>query len=188
MNSPARCFIAVTIDPPVRRALTDLQDRLKTAQADVSWVKPKQLHLTLKFMAKVHGKVLDRVLTALPECLAGRAPFTLELSGIGGFPRLDRPRVIWTGLSRGVDQMQDLAQTIENALGNVGVKKESRPFSPHLTLGRVRSLKNISVLQKAIQENESFPPLSQTVRGVTLFQSTLTSQGAIHEVLLKINF
>jgi len=186
MNKPSRCFIAIEISSKVRAELTGLQDQLKAAQADISWARPKQIHLTLKFMAKVHRRNMDKLMTALPETLKDYPSFTMEISGIGAFPSVDRPRVIWTGINQGKTELSALVERIEQGLGQVGIKKESKPFAAHLTLGRVRSLKNFHALQKKIKEAESFSPLSQEVDSVTLFQSILTPQGPIHNSLLRV--
>ena len=188
MNTPTRCFIAVEIDSKVREQLTVLQDQLKTSQGDISWTKPEQIHITLKFMPKIHRRIMARLITTLPQILKTCSSFPIEISGIGAFPSMNRPRIIWTGIDQGLDALSALVKYLEQELGQGGIKKADKPFAAHLTLGRVRSLKNFHALQKKIKELGSFPPLSQEVNTVTLFESTLTPQGPIHEVLLKVRF
>jgi 2'-5' RNA ligase len=136
MSKQIRTFIAIELPPPIRRALAQLQEQLKRDRPPVRWVTPDKIHLTLKFL----GEITPEQVRAVGEATAGVAaeirPFTLEATGIGVFPNPRRPRVVWVGVKGEAEPLKQLHAHLETALAGLGFPPESRPFSPHLTLGR----------------------------------------------------
>jgi len=178
-----RLFVAVNLPPEVRERLAAAQDRLRHAQADVSWVRAENIHVTLKFLGETE-KRLERIRPALAEVGRAGAPFSMEVSGVGSFGGRV-PRVVWVGVGDGAEPLIQLAGRIEAALARVGFAKERRGFTAHLTLGRVRSPRNAEALLAALQElrAEKFGTLTATQ--FDLMQSELRPSGSVYTPLEK---
>ena len=132
-----RLFVAVLVPDDLRPALAAAQERLRAAGAAVKWVAPGNFHFTLKFLGEVpDGRVQD-IEAALAKIQPGFGAITLTLRGLGAFPTTRRPRVLWAGVTAGAEPMQRLAGGVEQALTPLGFAREARPFSAHLTIGRV---------------------------------------------------
>jgi 2'-5' RNA ligase len=189
MNEVIRAFIAIELSEGTRAeacaAAQALQSSLKAANADVKWVAADNIHLTLRFLGNIDRHMLSSVETVLADIAAKCRPFTICLKGLGAFPDPSSPKVIWAGVSDGAAEAVHLSACIESSLVKLGVPTESRVFSPHITLGRVRSEKNIDKLRKAI-ESSTFEAASKTQVGhITLFKSQLAPGGSIYTSLLK---
>ncbi len=177
-----RLFIALDLNPQNRDALTKLQDQLKKADADVKWVEPENIHLTLKFLGEVQEEKITKIIPAIKESIAGIQPFSLEIVNLGVFPSLKYPRVVWAGIEKGKEDLKKLAERVEAAMLKLKFPKEKRGFSEHLTLGRTRSDKNRNNLARQLNQT-SFPVFGQDIVSVSLYQSRLTPQGPIYEKL-----
>src|SRR5574337_1226656 len=136
--STIRTFIAANLDPGLKVALARVQDRLKATHADVGWVRPENLHITLKFLGQVEESHLGVIREAIAAAAAGCGPAHLVFQGLGAFPRPREARVVWIGLSHGAETLAALQTRIEVRLESLGFAREARPFTTHLTLGRVR--------------------------------------------------
>jgi 2'-5' RNA ligase len=177
-----RLFIAVTLPDDVRERLARSQEALRAAQADVSWVKPDNLHLTVKFLGDTDRRSLARIQPALQAVAGQLGPFGLALCGLGAFGGRV-PRVVWVGVSEGAAPLADLAERVDAALGRVGVPRDKRGFSAHATLGRVRSARNADALVTAVSAAGAEPFGSVAVRDFVLMQSQLNPQGSVYTVL-----
>jgi RNA 2',3'-cyclic 3'-phosphodiesterase len=167
----------------VREALGRQVERLTRIARGVAWVATDNVHLTLKFLGQVDVARLGEVRDALDRAVSAARPFDLSVHGLGGFPTAARPRVIWAGVGDGVAPLADLAARVDAALERVGFEREARPFSPHLTLGRVREPRRDPRLEAAIVEGggERFGTLHVT--RVSLMRSDLSPRGARYAVL-----
>ena len=181
-----RVFIAVELPDPIRRQLAQLQDELKSCQADVSWVQPQNLHLTLKFLGEIEESRLEPLQKALQEVAGRQTAFRLRLEGIGAFPSTTFPRVIWVGAFEGADPLRRLAEAVDQACVSCGFTQEERPFAVHLTVGRVRSKKQMVGLVKKLQMVEFKADQPAEIIQVTLFQSVLSPKGPTYTALAKI--
>jgi len=186
MSETIRSFIAVELNDTVREDLEKIQKDFGRLDCDIKWVKPKNIHLTLKFLGSVHPKKMKEILALLPSLYEKTNAFECDITHVGAFPRAERPRVIWAGIEKNASLVEDLAACTENGLCRLGFAKEKRAFSPHVTLGRVRSQKNIHLLGKALNSYSLSSPIAQRIARVTLFKSTLTSQGPVYESLAQI--
>ncbi len=130
-----RLFIAVNLPPDERARLEREALALRAARLPVRWVAADALHLTLKFLGEVADARVGEVEKAMMEVAARSAPFRLELGGLGAFPNLRSPRVVWVGV-QAPPELARLAAALEDAMAGLGFSRENRPFSPHLTLGR----------------------------------------------------
>jgi 2'-5' RNA ligase len=186
MPQTIRTFVAVEMDPAIRRAAQGLIEKFRAAGADVGWVATENMHLTLKFLGDVRGEDIAGVCEAVRGAVAGVSPFELEIRGAGAFPNLSRPRVIWLGSAEGDEAMADLAERIESALGELGFPREARRFHAHLTLGRVRrGGPAISALARLVQEHADAPIGRTPVEEVVVFSSQLKPTGAVYEALSR---
>lgn len=179
-----RLFVAVNLPSDIRERLAAAQERLRGAQADVSWVRPENIHVTLKFLGETEEKRLDRIRPALLEVARGRAPFTIRVSGLGSFGGRV-PRVVWVGVEAGAEPLSGLAKDVEAAMAPLGFPKEKRGFSAHLTLGRVRSPKNAAALLAALGQADAGPFGTVEVTRFELMQSELRPTGSVYTVLEK---
>jgi 2'-5' RNA ligase len=135
MNDGVRCFVAIELPEPLREAIATWFADAGRGVRGVRWTGAQRLHLTLKFLGEVAPDRLAAVGSAVAAAVAGRGPFSLELLGAGAFPSVQRPRVVWVGIGAGA---AGLAASLELALAPLGFAPEGRPFTPHLTVGRLR--------------------------------------------------
>jgi 2'-5' RNA ligase len=182
-----RLFVAVNLPAQIRERLAAEQDRLRRAQADVSWVRAENIHVTLKFLGETEEKRLDRIRPALLEVARGSVPFRIQVSGLGSFGGRV-PRVVWVGVQEGAEPLSRLAKDVEAAMARLGFPKERRGFSAHITLGRVRSARNAEALLTALAQAETGPLGSVEVNQFELMQSELRPTGSVYTVLDRYPF
>ena len=180
-----RSFIALELTAGIHKQLAQIQGELKKSGADVKWVKPEGIHLTLKFLGSVSLKLIEEIKKLLDQMAGDHKCFELGISQLGAFPKIEYPRVIWVGIEQGKKQSTQLAQDLEKRLINLGFSPEKRAFSPHLTLGRVRSSEKREQLRKLIQST-TFTQKTMPAEKLILFKSTLTPQGAIYQALHEV--
>jgi 2'-5' RNA ligase len=186
LTTSMRTFIAIELSREIQEYLARLQDKLKLSQADVKWVAPENIHLTLKFLGEIDEKIAERIKQILQNITAGLKQFSLNLTSVGAFPSLNSPRAIWIGIDKGDAQVREIADVLEEKLSELGITKEDRTFSSHITLGRTRSSKNRSNLAKLLESlKEKLPEATAEIKveKITLFKSTLTPKGPIYEIL-----
>lgn len=179
-----RAFIAIGLPKGIKDSLGRLQQKLKKAGADVKWVEPENIHLTLKFLGEIDEQTKDRISSKIEELCQGTKQFSVALSSCGAFPSNQSPRVIWTGINQGDNEVKRIAGKIEEFLSVIGISKENREFSSHITIGRTRSGKNRRELAELL-DSLALKPLEEQflVSKITLFKSTLTPAGPIYEVI-----
>ena len=187
MKESVRAFIAIHIPSEGQLLLETTIGRLQAdGLAGVRWVRPKGIHLTLKFLGDIPMETVDPVLRALAGAVDECVPFRLALEGAGVFPNLQSARVIWAGVGGELGALAALHSGIEEAMAGVGFGRETRPFSPHLTLGRVREgtpRLERATLEKALAEASPQVEVSWEVEAINLMQSTLLQSGARYDVL-----
>ncbi len=144
-----RSFIAIELPGEVKKALADLQQRFKSAGSlPVKWVDPGNIHLTLKFLGDIDANNIDKILKAIEEAVQDKSSLSIEVRGLGVFPNLNRIQVIWVGLHGELEKLEQLQKSIEANLKPLGFPPENRPFTPHLTLARVRDFARPEERQK----------------------------------------
>jgi 2'-5' RNA ligase len=179
-----RTFVAVNISPAVRERVVALIDRLRAVPADVKWVEPGNMHLTLKFLGDVRDPDLPDVCRAVSEAVQGVAPFEITCRGAGAFPDAGRPRTIWLGVDQGHDELADLQAVIDETLKNIGFPKEGRAFHPHLTLGRLRSSgPAVRDLGRLIRDHDDFDGGVAVIDEVVVYASYLDREGPTYQPL-----
>jgi 2'-5' RNA ligase len=175
-----RTFIAVELDPTLQEAAARLQERLRADGAQLRWVRPHNLHFTLRFLGEIPAAQLARACVAVRESAAAVSPFAVELGGLGAFPNFERPQVVWIGSLRGGEDLERLAAVLNAALGRQGFPGDARAFRPHLTLGRARDDRRWGDLVRALQLHRDEALGRQDVRQVAVMESRLTPDGPIY--------
>jgi len=179
-----RCFIAVEVeDAVILGALGRVQAGLKGTGADLKAVERENIHMTLRFLGDVGEGILEDVKGLVSELEF--APFPMELEGIGVFPNLGRPRVVWVGLTKGAEELAGIFNILEPALVGMGFKPDRRGFRPHITIARVRSRRNLAQLVEEVlnYRGERFGEFE--VRHVRLKKSVLTPRGPVYTTLVE---
>ncbi|HEY3315825.1 MAG TPA: RNA 2',3'-cyclic phosphodiesterase [Bacillota bacterium] len=182
-----RLFVAISLPDEVGRAVAPIIDELRRTKADVKWVQPENLHLTLKFLGEVPVGKAERIAEAL-RAVPEREPFRLALRGIDAFPSPASPRVVWIGLADGVPDFISLAHDVDGALVKLGFLREKKPVSPHLTLGRVRSPMNGEALRAAIGRLTAVEAGGFLAGEARLYRSELRPSGPVYSVVANLPF
>jgi 2'-5' RNA ligase len=186
-----RTFIAIELDESIKDGLTRLQEGLKgeVPQGSVRWVRPASIHLTLKFLGDVPADQTREITRALERSCQGFAPFSLACGGLGCFPNLKRPRVVWVGVHEETGTLAQLQKAIEANVAPLGYPTEKRKFSPHLTLGRVQrrvSSSDLHRLGEQVGSSEIGTLGQMEVRSVNLMRSDLRPSGAVYTRLAEV--
>ena len=185
-----RSFIAIELPDELKVGLTQLQAQLKIGkQPSVKWVDPYGIHLTLKFLGNIAVDMISEITKAIEASAREMPPFHLEAKGLGAFPNLRRVQIVWVGISGEVAQLSQLQQRLDSNLSPLGFTPESRAFTPHLTLARLRQ-------QASLEERQSFGQLVAgtnfeaaygfSVSSINLIRSELTREGAIYSRISSI--
>lgn len=189
-GSRIRAFVALEIPANWRRGLGELQRDLKIELPGPAyrWVKPEQMHLTLRFFGSISGRDAQAVSEALTAIAAETACMRLKAEGLGCFPNARRARVLWAGLTGELEALGRLHHAIGRATAGIGEPPDERPFTPHLTLARVKdaTMADLRPLNQAL--NRPFALESWTVASVRLYRSELGPAGARYELLSAHDF
>jgi 2'-5' RNA ligase len=185
-----RAFIAIELTQTILAQLSAVQSQLKAAlpAGCVRWVRPEGTHLTLKFLGDVPGAQSEAIKSALALAASTVPAFSLEAGELGCFPNLRRPSVVWVGIQEPSGALVRLQRAVESAIAPLGYPSEKRPFSPHLTLGRVSRQARPGDLRRLGEyvESASIGRLGQmTASEVALIQSQLKPSGAEYTTLMR---
>lgn len=180
-----RTFIAIELPAVIRAALADLQQQLKPLGRGVSWTRPDGIHLTLKFLGDIESGRVEAIAQAVERACLGTAAFTITVTGVGGFPNLTRPRVLWVGVEERTGRLNTIQARIESELATLGLPREERRFSPHLTLGRVKLPEALQSLCAEMQQR-GFAPMPFTAESLVVMRSELKPDGALYTPLKRI--
>jgi 2'-5' RNA ligase len=175
-----RAFIATEI--PRFDDLDNLVDRLRKSGARISVPKSEGMHVTLKFLGDMEEDSVTEIIGHLERSVSGFAPFNVKVAGTGAFPNLRNPRVFWVGLEDG-GFLGRIAKSIDESLSTMGFAKESRPFSPHITIARIKAPSGLERAMGILKEFEEAQFGMYVVKDIRLKKSTLTPTGSIYEDL-----
>ncbi|MGQ9499439.1 MAG: RNA 2',3'-cyclic phosphodiesterase [Dissulfurimicrobium sp.] len=180
----ARIFIAIEIPDNCRGLIRERLDAWRLCQADIRWVKPDNLHFTLKFLGEVTEDQIEIICLASRNIAASHKVFSVSLAGTGVFPCPRNPKVLWIGAMGDLDMFCSLQNALDLMLEKAGFKRETRPFSPHLTTGRVRSRRKIAVfLNEYLKEKIESAPF--TVKELAVYKSEITGHGPLYHLLAR---
>ncbi len=180
-DKPIRSFIAIALPESLRTAISNAIRPLRGV-GDVRWVPEEQYHLTLKFLGDTLPSDLEEIGRDIEGVAKNRLQFVVELEGLGAFPGRERVQVIWIGITAGTENLIALAGEVDDACARRGKEREGRPFRPHLTVGRVRSSRDLRSLGERIRGLEVGKPGGFVVEDVLLMESHLLPSGARHAV------
>lgn len=173
-----RIFIAVELAADLRERIGALERGLERAGARLRWISPENLHFTVRFLGEITPAQLAQVRLATREAASSSAPFRLVLHGIGAFPSLQRPQVIWVGVREGSEALAALSSRLDAALARHRFPPEQRPFVAHLTLARVRDRRVWGDLVRALSGFREAAVGTQEVRCLAVMESHLHPGGA----------
>jgi 2'-5' RNA ligase len=181
-----RSFLAIELPKMIHKKIEEVQGDLKSSHADVRWVSPEKIHLTLKFFGNVEEARIEPITRAIEGSIRNARIFSLRAKGIGAFPHWKNPRVIWMGLIDGKGILVPLQKQLETELGGIGFEPEGRAFQPHLTLGRVNSSRGKEELIRRMERyrEEEFGEFD--VERIVLFKSDLKPAGPIYTFLGEV--
>ena len=185
-----RTFIALPLPEEWGQALATVIDGLRdAAPRGVRWVDPKGTHLTLRFLGATKSSLAPRIVEGLQTEFAGAVSPTLQLSRLGTFPAGGNPRVLWAGVAGEMDLLTDLYERAQSVVCDLGWPRETRPFRPHLTIGRVRD--RVAATQRraiadAVDASDVPTVPRWTANRVRLYRSELTPNGAIYSNLGEV--
>jgi 2'-5' RNA ligase len=179
-----RSFIALPTPDSVRDRIEILQADLRQLNADVKWESPEKLHITLKFLGNVESQLLEKLIPSLEEIAREQSSFDLTYEGVGAFPNLLAPRVIWVGTAQN-ESLFSLQNSVEQRCADFGFARENRAFHPHITLGRVKGSLNIQRLTEKLKTITLEPTRTRCTEFLVM-RSDLTPSGSVYSVLKSI--
>ena len=188
MPSTIRTFIALELPPGVISLLDKVQEDLKSMRLRAKWVRPENIHLTLKFLGNIDPGDSDKIGKAMMDAVANFGALDLVARGLGVFPGVKRPRVIWVGLGGQIQLLFALQRVLEDNLAALGFKKEKRPFKGHLTLGRFKQTVDPNLIRQILREYANLYSEAFTARRIILFKSDLKPTGAVYSQLQQAAF
>jgi 2'-5' RNA ligase len=180
-----RAFIAFELPPEITRLAADLQAQLQRQGLKMRWVRPGNIHLTLRFLGEIPSEQSTAVAQAMGAAVVGSAPIQLSAQGMGVFPGLRKPRVLWIGLGGEAERLGQLAARLETELAPLGIPREERPFKAHLTLARIQTAVDAARLQSALESCGGYAPRPFPAAEMVLFKSDLRPQGPMYTPLAR---
>jgi RNA 2',3'-cyclic 3'-phosphodiesterase len=177
-----RAFIAIELPTEIKVKLTQLEEQLKSSRWNAKWVSPESIHLTLKFLGNINVDSIPHIQEVMEEAALSVATFQIGVSGVGVFPNPQRVQVIWAGLNGDLDKVLELQKLIDAGLLRLGFVPETRPFTAHLTVARMREESRSAEREAAgkIAEATRFEGPPFLVESISLMRSQLRHEGLIY--------
>ena len=180
-----RTFICIEVPETIKQRIAVLQQELRKNDAQVSWVKPSNIHLTLKFLGDVPASKVERIKLAVERAANSFEEFEIEVGSAGCFPTPRNTRVLWVGLTNLPESLKQLHASIEDGLAREGFPRESKRFSPHLTIGRVRAPKGAARVAEDLIAR-GFEAEGFRAREIIVMRSDLNPKGSIYTPISTI--
>jgi RNA 2',3'-cyclic 3'-phosphodiesterase len=180
-----RTFIAVPLPDLLKQDVDKLIVGFKPLADGISWVRAANLHFTLRFLGDIEKNSIPALKQSIESHLSGISQFKIRLAGLGCFPNLNRPRVVWVAAAGDIEQMKELAGKVETACRESDYGSADKPFAPHLTIGRVKFPSGLDELIGNIK-TVKFETDSFTVEKVIIYKSDLTPRGPIYTVMGEV--
>lgn len=178
-----RIFIAVPLAPDIREAAAKARRRLAAHADRFRWVSPQHLHLTLQFLGDITTAGMSQAVDAAQAAADSDTPFTITFAGLGAFPSVTAPRVVWVGVTRGVERLTALAEALARALRSRGLSLDARPFAPHLTLARTRGSGRPPDLRREAEAFDRVVLGDQSVAELIVVKSVLGPSEPTHTIV-----
>jgi len=180
-----RIFIGIKLDKTVQDKIEKFMKPFKKISSPLKWVKPGDIHITLKFIGDVSDEKYSQIENSLTSTTFNTGPFNLALAGCGKFGKRNDLNILWTGITPN-NQLEQMYNKIEDTLEKFGIEKETRKFKPHITVARNKKPFNFKSLLKIIEEKENLPTAELTVNHFQVFKSQSTPNGPIYTILKEI--
>lgn len=185
MSESIRSFVAFDMEgESVLKRLTEVQGLLVGTGADLKVVEPKNIHMTVRFLGNVTASTVEKIFEGMKTVQF--VPFDVKIRGVGAFPDVRYPRVVWAGITEGADKLRGIFTQLEPHLRNLGFAPDPKGFSPHLTVARVRSGRNKAELARLISENVNYEFGTVRAACLRLKRSDLTPKGPIYSTLKEV--
>jgi RNA 2',3'-cyclic 3'-phosphodiesterase len=175
-----RTFIAIEIPAEIKKEMAEVQGRLKGPGVDAGWTRPEGIHLTLKFLGEIDEQRIPDIMNALTRAANGMGRLHLEIVGTGAFPNPKNARVVWIGVAGDIEKLATLQSSIEEAMAGLGMEREERRFTPHLTLGRIKYIRSRDAWVNALDALKDIRLAGFDVNAVSLMKSELKRSGAVY--------
>lgn len=183
-----RIFIAVEMSAQLQEDVAALQEKMRASGARLRWVKPHNMHFTLRFLGDIPAAQVARAAIATRQAAGGVAPFEVVVAGLGAFPTFDRPQVVWLGTKAGGEALEGLAAALDAQLLRAGFAPEGRPFRAHLTLGRAKDDRQWGDLVRSLQHYRDVEIGRQVVDALVIMESRLTPDGPVYSPVEQVPF
>ena len=181
-----RIFVAFEISEELRSAGREIIRQLSEVADDVRWVKPENMHVTLKFLGEVEDRELHDVCRAVSGAVAGLSGFSLPCRSVGAFPNVKRPATLWMGLDDPHNELRHLHGRIEESTAAIGFAQEHRPYRGHITLGRIRSRRENEPLSRMLTGLADRELADLSVNELVVFSSELERGGPVYTAISRI--
>ncbi len=186
-DSKLRLFVAIELPPEAQKRLASLREEIGSGLQNIRWIKPRNLHLTLQFLGYCPEDQVKDITRQLNSAAVNCHPFEFYIAGIGGFPSLKRPRILWAGVSEGAEKILAVQREVEKSLTALGFQPENRSFHSHITVARLKKSEDLRDAAAKIDTERIYnKPIK--VDSIVLFLSQLTPEGANYSALEKIYF
>jgi 2'-5' RNA ligase len=181
-----RCFISINLDEYTQKKVGDIIDVLNKYEADIKWVNPENLHLTLKFLGNTPEERLNLIKEALENVASKYHPFYTKIKGMGVFPNKRYPRVLWVGVEN-KEILIEIQRQVETEMSFIGYKKEQKEFSPHVTIGRARSSFRVQNVLECLDSYKDYDFGILCVKNIYIMRSDLNPKGPKYTKLYEIS-
>lgn len=186
MPETLRTFIAIELSSEIQEKVGEFANSLRNPQDKITWVSTKNVHITLKFLGDVPANDIVSIQNIISEVAKGHKSLNASIKGTGVFPSERNPRVLWVGVDNGKEEIKNVFTDLENKLASIGISKEERGFTAHLTIGRIKYVKDINEFAQNISKHKEDLFGNFLVDGISLVKSTLTPKGSVYETLFKV--
>ncbi len=187
MSDTIRTFIAIELPENIISSVLKVQNDIKAYGFKARWVRKKNIHITLKFLGNINEAHVEKLGKEILKSAKEYTLLNISVKGVGVFPNIKRPRVIWVGITGRIDLLIELQKALDKSLETIGFPREKRPFKGHLTIGRIKGKVDPKRLIVAMKECGDFESEAFTPDKITLFKSELNPSGAIYTKLKTVS-
>lgn len=179
----SRIFIGISLPNEIKEKIENIKKTFRQSMINAKWVEKENMHITLKFLGEIPEEKVANIAKIIAKTSKFFKPIILEIEGIGAFPNMKKPSVLWIGISKGNEEIIKYQNLLETNLVDLGFPKDTKSYHSHITIARIKNHKNVDKLTTMIKEIK----LGQmTFDKVDIIKSTLTPQGSIYNILEQI--
>ena len=179
-----RAFVAIPIEEFIGNEIAKLIGKFRQPGDSIRWVAKENLHLTLAFLGEIDAIMVPKITEAIEGAIAEIPAFDMHVEGLGAFPNLNRPSILWVGITDGAEQVAEICEAVQAAIEPFGFPREHRKYVPHLTIGRIgKNAKNSQDLANRIEQHKDWVGGASPVSDVVFMESELGRSGPLYSVL-----